>query len=66
LAPEDFSFTIYSRWGQVLYSTTDLAEANNVGWDGNNAPMDTYTYVLKAKENNGNKIEKSGTITLIR
>ncbi|MCR6641437.1 MAG: Ig-like domain-containing protein [Sporocytophaga sp.] len=66
LAPEDFSFTIYSRWGQVLYSTTDLAEANNVGWDGNNAPMDTYTYVLKAKEDNGNKIEKSGTITLIR
>jgi hypothetical protein len=66
LAPEDFSFTIYSRWGQVLYSTNDLAEANNVGWDGNNAPMDTYTYVLKAKENNGNKIEKSGTITLIR
>ncbi len=66
LAPEDFSFTIYSRWGQVLYSTTDLAEAKNTGWDGNNAPMDTYTYVLKAKEDNGNKIEKSGTITLIR
>ncbi|GAL83341.1 hypothetical protein MYP_567 [Sporocytophaga myxococcoides] len=66
LAPEDFSFTIYSRWGQVLYSTTDLSEAKNNGWDGNNAPMDTYTYVLKAKEDNGKKIEKSGTITLIR
>lgn len=66
LAPEDFSFTIYSRWGQVLYSTTNLAEAKNIGWDGDNAPMDTYTYVLKAKEDNGNKVEKSGTITLIR
>ncbi|WP_028982251.1 Ig-like domain-containing protein [Sporocytophaga myxococcoides] len=66
LAPEDFSFTIYSRWGQVLYSTTNLAEAKNIGWDGDNAPMDTYTYVLKGKEDNGNKVEKSGTITLIR
>jgi len=66
LSPDDFSFSIYSRWGQLLYSTTNLAEAQNVGWDGDNAPMDTYTYVLKAKETNGKKVEKSGTITLIR
>jgi gliding motility-associated-like protein len=60
------TWRIYNRWGQVVY------ESNNrkSGWDGTYKgqplPMDVYAYTLDVEFTDGNKIRKTGDITLIR
>ncbi|MCI5056358.1 MAG: gliding motility-associated C-terminal domain-containing protein [Flavobacteriales bacterium] len=57
--------TIYNRWGQKVYSTTDLSE----GWDGTSgglkAPSGIYIYRLKYTVD-GNTNEIQGDFTLLR
>jgi gliding motility-associated-like protein len=59
------NLSIYDRWGNLVYSTTDL----NKGWDGTlkekNMPSGTYVYMLTGLRYN-QKITLKGTITLIR
>ncbi|MBU0764982.1 MAG: gliding motility-associated C-terminal domain-containing protein, partial [Bacteroidetes bacterium] len=59
-------FSIYNRWGQLLFSTTD----KNAAWDGtyNGKPqnVDTYVYIVKALTNCGKEVNKKGYITLLR
>jgi gliding motility-associated-like protein len=61
-------FNIYSRFGQLVFTTTNI----NDGWDGtlNGEPQDigTYNYYIKGIcGNGGNKdVEYKGTVTLIR
>jgi gliding motility-associated-like protein len=59
-------FTIYDRWGNRVYSSSDI----NAGWDGkyNGMPMNegTYVYELIGITVDGGKIEKKGNITLVR
>jgi gliding motility-associated-like protein len=71
IKPEGFGiarvvFTIYNRWGQKLFETTDP----NQGWDGTYKgviqPMDVYVYTLQAEFTDGTKTSKKGDITLIR
>ena len=58
----EFSLTIYNRWGQEVFSTTQPDEA----WKGENAPSDVYVYILDYKLMNGAAGKKKGDITLIR
>jgi gliding motility-associated-like protein len=57
---------IYNRWGQMVFQSNDV----KLGWDGKfkgkDQPMDVYTYTLDAEFSDGNKIRKTGDITLIR
>lgn len=60
-------FEVYSRWGQLLYHTTDMKAK---GWDGiykgqPQAPG-TYVYVVQATDFYGKKIQRKGTVVLIR
>ena len=61
----DFSFTIYNRWGQLVFNSVNLEQ----GWDGklNGTDMPTETYVwylsYKRKEK---PFKQKGTATLIR
>jgi len=67
---ENFSFHIYNRRGQMIFSTEDSSK----GWDGKYQGMDaaigTYVYRLNylAYDSEGTKIKKKilGTITLLR
>ncbi len=60
------SFTIYNRWGQLVYSSI----SNEAGWSGdlggNPATSGTYVWIVKAIDFNGNPYLKKGTVTLIR
>ncbi|MEI7471241.1 MAG: gliding motility-associated C-terminal domain-containing protein [Chitinophagaceae bacterium] len=59
-------FTIYNRWGQPVFFTTDV----NIGWDGSQKgiplPTSTYTWFLQGYDIDGAAIRQRGTITLIR
>ena len=60
------SFSIYNRYGQRLFHTTDLTK----GWDGkfNNQASDSgnYVAVAKAVDYKGNRMIRSVNVMLIR
>lgn len=72
LLPDDFSFIIYNKWGQVIFQTNDLDQMVNNGWQGVNQKssedqmLGQYNYILKGKLLNGEIIEKAGSIVLVR
>jgi hypothetical protein len=72
VAPEDFSFRIYDKWGSIVYQTSDFTQANQSGWNGKNMsggeplPMGVYTYAVKGHFYDGSNFEKAGTVTLVR
>jgi gliding motility-associated-like protein len=59
-------FTIWNRWGQKVFETTDRFQ----GWDGRVKgvvqPMEVYAYTLNIEFTDGTKTTKKGDITLIR
>lgn len=59
-------FTIWARWGEKIFETTN----KEIGWDGRYKgkllPMDVYAYTLDVEFSDGTKATKKGDITLIR
>jgi gliding motility-associated-like protein len=63
---KELSLTIYDRWGEKVFETTDQAK----GWDGTfrgkNMDNGVYVYYLKARLVNDKEIIRKGNITLAR
>ncbi len=59
-------FRIFNRWGQEIFSTTDI----NSGWDGryNGKPVSAgvYIYTVEAVTSTGRVFRKNGNVTLLR
>ncbi|GAC1439312.1 MAG: hypothetical protein NVSMB63_04540 [Sediminibacterium sp.] len=59
-------FRIYSRWGQLVFQTTEL----NKGWDGSlngvKQPGNTYVYETEGVDYQGRIVFRKGTCVLIR
>jgi len=66
----EIDFRIYSRWGDVVYSTQNPLDATTIGWDGNylgsSLPQGVYGYKIWVKFADQRTFEKTGTITLMR
>jgi len=68
----DYQIRIYNRWGEEVYSSSDINELNNLGrgWDGTYKgklqDVGTFVYYITAKDLNGKDIFKKGNLTLIR
>lgn len=66
--PTDYRLTIIDRWGQVMFSTTDIYE----GWDGTMginhhlAQTGLYMYVLQVRDGNGQEVTKRGHVSLLK
>ncbi|MEY4875807.1 MAG: hypothetical protein RL708_956 [Bacteroidota bacterium] len=60
-------FEIYNRWGQLVYSTTDL---NAQGWDGTFAGQiqetGVFLYNITVIDGKGKIKTKKGNVTLLR
>ncbi|MFZ1452561.1 MAG: PKD domain-containing protein [Ferruginibacter sp.] len=60
------NWKIFNRWGQVVFATSD----RNQGWDGTFKgalqAMDVYTYTLDVEFTDGQKLRKTGDISLLR
>jgi gliding motility-associated-like protein len=63
---KDFKMNIYNRWGEQVFSTTDI----NVGWDGNYKgspqPSEAYTYFFTLGYLDGKVITHEGSFMLLR
>ena len=58
---------IFNRWGRQIFETLDP----NLGWNGTQdngqmAPEESYIYLVSYTGNDGVKVEKTGTFTLIK
>lgn len=57
---------VYNQWGNQLFLSTDLQK----GWDGTNkgqkVPAGLYSYSLEAVMQDGTKVNKGGTFSVIR
>lgn len=63
----DFKMTIYNRWGEVIFETTN---PDGRGWDGkfNNQsqPMGVYVYQISVRYKNQAAEKYTGNVTLLR
>ncbi len=65
---QDFSMTIWNRWGTLVFETNDPT----VGWDGQTNRQNkkenegNYLYVIEFKDARGNAVQYKGNILLIR
>jgi len=64
----NFQLGIYNRWGELIWSTKNIMD----GWDGRRQiggqelPEGAYVYYVKGSLSNGEVIDKSGLVNLIR
>jgi len=60
-----YQFTVYNRWGQMLFETTNI----NQGWDGRfngeYVPSGVYIYYLRIDNGYEEAYEKIGTVTVV-
>ncbi len=63
---KEMKWSIYNRWGQKVFETSN----RKAGWDGTFngklQPMDVYSYTLDVEFSDGKKLRKTGDITLLR
>ncbi len=64
---DQLEFTVYNRWGQMIFRTTNW----KAGWDGSlngiAQPSGTYVWLLRYTDrDSGKKIERKGFAVLIR
>lgn len=60
------NWTIYNRWGTVVFSSTSKTYGWNGTYTGKPLPQDVYSYVLDIEFTDGSKTQKKGDITLLR
>jgi gliding motility-associated-like protein len=63
---QEFSFSIFNRWGQLLFETSDPDEGWDGSFNGKESEMGTYVYLLKTVFSNGTARVAQGNVTLIR
>ncbi|OFY71619.1 MAG: hypothetical protein A3G23_01775 [Bacteroidetes bacterium RIFCSPLOWO2_12_FULL_37_12] len=65
---KDFEFRIFSRWGEVVFYTSEP----ELGWDGTKQisheplPEGAYIYYVKGTDSKGKEINQKGIVNLIR
>jgi gliding motility-associated-like protein len=59
-------FSIFNRWGEMVFTTADARKGWNGRWGGTEQPNSVFVWEAKAIDYKGNVISKRGTVTLIR
>jgi len=57
---------IYNRWGQLLFESNDLNHGWNGRYNGEDQPMETYSYTIRYIDTQDREQFVKGYITLIR
>ncbi|MDX1909243.1 MAG: PKD domain-containing protein [Bacteroidia bacterium] len=64
---QTYELRVYDRWGRILFEATSLSDA----WDGrlrdgSPAPEGVYVFVVSAVGYQGQRVQRAGSVTLIR
>ncbi len=63
---EGYTYSIYNKWGEVVFTTNDLSQ----GWDGTYkgvmAKTDAYVYLISFKSALGEEVTRRGSLTLLK
>jgi gliding motility-associated-like protein len=57
---------VFNRWGQLVFQSNDMKLGWNGRFNGTVQPMDAYAFVLNIEFSDGNKVTKTGNVTLLR
>lgn len=62
----EFRFIIYNRWGQEVYSSTNISESWDGTIEGDDLEPDVYGYWLRVICPTGQELIQQGNITILR
>jgi gliding motility-associated-like protein len=61
---ETMEFSIYNRWGEKVFSTTDQTQCWDGMYKGKKVNSGVFVYKLKARLTTGSQVNQSGNITV--
>jgi gliding motility-associated-like protein len=59
-------FAVYNRWGEKIYSTSDITAGWNGTYKNKAQEIGVYVWYIKATTFDGDIVFKKGNVTLIR
>jgi trimeric autotransporter adhesin len=63
---KDMQFTVFNQWGEKIFESSN----QSIGWDGTHKnkpqPSGVYIYVCNITLTNGEKIQRKGSVNLVR
>ncbi len=62
---ERYEFTIFNRWGQQIWTTSDRYEAWDGRVEGRLVPQGVYAYYCSFLNGAGKTVERRGTVTFL-
>lgn len=62
----DYQFTVFNRWGELLFETKDIDQGWNGKYKGVIQPMGAYVFQVRITQANGRVVEDGGVFTLLR
>jgi len=60
------NFSIFNRWGNKVFSTTNIDEGWDGTYNGSVQPMGVYIYIIEAVSESGQVFTHQGNVTLVR
>ena len=57
---------VYNNWGQLIFETNDQLEGWKGTYNGTEQPISVFVWVVEVEMFTGNKIKKTGDVTLLR
>ncbi|HET9054129.1 MAG TPA: gliding motility-associated C-terminal domain-containing protein, partial [Cyclobacteriaceae bacterium] len=61
-----FDMKIFNRWGELIFSTTDLLKGWNGEFNGQPQPEGTYTFTATLRDKTGKSHKRDGSVMLLR
>ena len=63
---KSYSIQVFTRWGAPIFQSQDVMASWNGTYGGKQAPMGVYYWVINAVSTDGEAINKSGYVTVVR
>lgn len=60
-----YRMRIYSRWGDLLFNTTNISEGWDGTWRGELVPEGTYVYYIEVNDGRGKLHERTGPVHML-
>lgn len=61
-----FDMKVFNRWGEMIYSTTDLLKGWDGKYNGEPQPEGTYTFTATLRDKTGRTYKRDGSVMLLR